>query len=119
MCIRDSCCDTLFNRPNRILNRERSDEESNPVSYTHLDVYKRQLQSHVISIAKQYHNEVEMEMDKTQVLSQIFIEEYSQELSLKGPLCISINREEAEGENKRLNLGDYFYGCLLYTSRCV
>lgn len=76
-------------------------------------VFERSLQSHVISIAKQYHDEVEMEMDKTQVLSQIFIEEYSQELSLKGPLCISINREEAEGENKRLNLGDYFYGTVL------
>lgn len=76
-------------------------------------VFETKLQSHVITVAKRYHNEVEDEMDKTQALSQLFIEEYSQELSLKGPLYISIEGNEPGKESRRLNLGDYFYGTVL------
>lgn len=69
-------------------------------------VFEQELESHIIAIAKRFHPAVDENMDDPQILSQIFIEEYSQELLLKGPLSIDIDGRE-------LDLGVFRYGTVL------
>ncbi len=69
-------------------------------------VFEQDLQSHIIAVAKSFHPAVDENMNDTQILSQLFIEEYSQELLLKGPLYISI-------DGKEVDLGDFRYGMVL------
>lgn len=65
---------------------------------------------HIIAKARAYCKDVEAEMDDTEVLSQLCIEEYSQEMSLKGALQIEI----VQGEKCAvIDLGEYFYGTVL------
>lgn len=72
--------------------------------------FEKSAQEHVISKAKEYCDEIEPEMNDTEVLSQLFIEEYSQELALKGPLRISIQKDKTMVE---LDLAVYLYGTVL------
>ena len=75
-------------------------------------LFEKKLESTVLSIARKYHTDIEEGMDHTQVLSQLFIEEYSQELALKGPLRISVDGQE-------INLGQFRYGAVLNSQMLV
>ena len=74
-----------------IANRQNTITEENPVSYTHLDVYKRQ---GAYNLEK--HNEIITIVDKS---------EYQKLMNF-------INREDPKAFVT-------IYNCLLYTSRCV
>lgn len=65
-------------------------------------------QSYVIAQARRFCTDVDEEMDNTTVLSQIFIEEYAQELSIKGPLEVEMKTEE--GELRRVSTKNWIYG---------
>lgn len=69
-------------------------------------VFETFCQSTIIAMARQHHPFVEEDMDNTQVLSQIFIEEYAQELAVKGPLVIEIDGRE-------IDLASFSYGTVL------
>lgn len=71
-------------------------------------LFEKQLQSVIINIAKKYNPTVEEDMDDSEVLFQLSIEEYSQELNLKG--CL-----ELEVDGIRLNTGENHYGTVLNT----
>lgn len=68
--------------------------------------FENEFQSTVLSIARKYHTGIEDGMNDTQILSQLLIEEYSQELALKGALWITV-----DGEN--INLEEFRYGAVL------
>lgn len=72
--------------------------------------FERCAQSHIIAKAREYCEDVEAEMDDGEVLSQLYIEEYSQEMSLKGALQIGIVQENRYSV---IDLGAYFYGTVL------
>ena len=74
--------------------------------------FERDVQSHVISVAKKYCPMVNSEMSDTEVLSQLYIEEYSQEMSVKGPLIIETFMD---GEEIIHDLKSYKYGTVLNT----
>lgn len=69
-------------------------------------IFEKDLQRNVLSIARKYHRNIEEEMNDSQILSQLLIEEYSQELAVKGPLCITVDGE-------KLDLGTFRYGAVL------
>lgn len=56
--------------------------------------FEKEVQSHLISIAKKYCDEIEEDMDDKSVLSQLLVEEYAQELEIKGPLRLVIESED-------------------------
>lgn len=58
--------------------------------------FEKLLQARVIRLAKTYHNQVEPTMTHTQVLSQLYIEEYSQELSVKGDLVVCLDGNDMD-----------------------
>lgn len=79
--------------------------------------FEKECQSFVVKQARKYCVKIdadldEAEMDDTEILSQIFIEEYAQELSVKGPLSLEI---KVPGETgwKYIQTGDWFYGVTL------
>ena len=72
--------------------------------------FQDQKESYVIKKAKKFCPDVVVEMSDTEVLSQIFIEEYSQQMEVKGPLRISLKKDDKESV---LDLGEYFYGTIL------
>lgn len=62
--------------------------------------FEKDVQNHVISTAKKYYDEeVEQDMDDTAVLEQLLIQEYAQEMALKGPLRLKIAGKEDENGN--------------------
>lgn len=69
-------------------------------------VFENEFQSTVLSIARKFHPGIEEGMNDTQILSQLLIEEYSQELALKGPLWIRV-------DGKKINLGEFRFGAVL------
>lgn len=75
-------------------------------------LFENSLESVVLSIARKYHEDIEEGMNNTQILSQLLIEEYSQELAVKGPLRISVNGQE-------INLGQFCYGAVLNSQMLV
>ena len=75
-------------------------------------LFENSLESVVLSIARKYHEDIEEGMNNTQLLSQLLIEEYSQELAVKGPLRISVNGQE-------INLGQFCYGAVLNSQMLV
>lgn len=75
-------------------------------------LFENSLESIVLSIARKYHEDIEEGMNNTQILSQLLIEEYSQELAVKGPLRISVNGQE-------INLGQFCYGAVLNSQMLV
>lgn len=68
--------------------------------------FERELETRVLSIARKYHGSVEDNMDDSQVLSQLFIEEYSQELAIKGELRVEV-------DERTLDLSAFPYGTVL------
>lgn len=77
-------------------------------------VFEHCYQGTVLSIARRYHPDVNDSMDDTQVLSQIYLEEYAQQLAVKGPLKVILKGDgkaaAAEGE---IDLSPFLYGAVL------
>lgn len=69
-------------------------------------IFEKQLQTKIIGIAKKYSDEIDEEMEDSDILSQLYIEEYSQELNIKGSLLIEI-------EGNIIDTGFYRYGTVL------
>lgn len=72
--------------------------------------FERELQDKVIRIARRYYEEIEEidAMEDTQVLSQLYIEEYAQELLVKGSLKLEVM-------GRRLDTGIFPFGTVLNT----
>lgn len=70
----------------------------------------KKVQNYIVAKARQYCHDIEEAMSDTEVLSQLFIEEYSQELTLKGPLKLCL---EKDGEQVELDSKKYYYGTVL------
>ena len=51
-------------------------------------VFERMLKSRVVSIGRKYHPMVDEAMGEHEILSQMYVENYAQELELKGELRI-------------------------------
>lgn len=68
--------------------------------------FERELESRVLSIARKYHENVDDSMNDSQVLSQLFLEEYSQELAIKGELLVEV-------DGQTLDLSAFSYGTVL------
>ena len=71
-------------------------------------VFENRLKSRVISIGKKYHPMIDKAMKDQQVLSQLYLETYAQELELKGELKIVLAGREAD-------LSMFPYGLVLNT----
>ncbi|MDF2942342.1 MAG: hypothetical protein K0S01_1200 [Herbinix sp.] len=71
-------------------------------------VFEKEFQDKIIRIARKYSTEIEDTMEDTEVLSQLYIEEYAQELSVKGSL-----RLEVSGYS--IDTGIFPYGTVLNT----
>lgn len=69
-------------------------------------VFEHCYQGAVLSIVRRYHPDVDDSMDDTQALSQIYLEEYAQQLAVKGPLRLVLNGEE-------IDLAPFRYGAVL------
>ncbi|MEK5180351.1 Wadjet anti-phage system protein JetD domain-containing protein [Paenibacillus odorifer] len=68
--------------------------------------FEKILQSRIISQARKYHPDVDDNMSESEVLSQLYIEEYSQELAVKGELILEVSGE-------RIDLSKFIYGTVL------
>jgi len=71
-------------------------------------IFEKKLQTFIVNAAKKYNDEIDDAMEVPDVLSQLYIAEYSQELSIKGSLRISV-------ENKIIDTKDFIYGTVLNT----
>lgn len=69
-------------------------------------VFEKTLKSRVVSIGRKYHPMIDEAMSEYEVLSQLYLEHYAQELALKGELQIVLN-------GKRNDLGMFPYGLIL------
>lgn len=69
-------------------------------------VFEHCYQGTVLSIVRRYHPDVDDSMDDTQVLSQIYLEEYAQQLAVKGSLRLVLDGEE-------IDLAPFRYGAVL------
>ena len=74
-------------------------------------IFEKEMEGHIISAAKKFCPDIEREMDDTTILQQLFIEEYAQELSLKGELHFRIKEEN--GSFQEINTGCYCFGTTL------
>lgn len=72
--------------------------------------FEQEAESHVLAAARKYWDEIDEGMDDKTVLSQLLIEEYAQELAVKGPLRIAVS---AEGGEQELDLSKFRYGTVL------
>lgn len=70
--------------------------------------FEKELQDKIIRIARRYHECVEDTMEDTEVLSQLNIEEYAQEMSIKGCLRIKVM-------DKLIDTGVFPFGTVLNT----
>lgn len=71
-------------------------------------VFEEQLKSRVVAIGKHYHPMIDDAMKDSQVLSQLYLETYAQELALKGELRILLAGREVD-------LAQFPYGVVLNT----
>jgi hypothetical protein len=71
-------------------------------------VFEKELQDKVIRIARKYSEDIEDTMEDTEVLSQLYIEEYAHELSVKGILRIEV-------AGSVIDTGVFPYGTVLNT----
>jgi len=69
-------------------------------------VFENKFKSKVISIAKNYHPTVDEEMEDYQVLEQLYLDTYSQEMAVKGALKIQLDGQE-------IDLASFVYGTVL------
>lgn len=63
-------------------------------------------EKHIITLARTWCGEIDEGMDDKTVLSQLYIEEYAQELAMKGPLRIELS-------GKEIDLSAFIYGTVL------
>lgn len=75
--------------------------------------FEKEVQAHIITIAKNYCNDVTEDMDDTSVLEQLLIKEYGQEMALKGPLKLLI--QEPNGTEQEIDTSNFKYGFVLNT----
>ncbi|MBP3926745.1 MAG: DUF2399 domain-containing protein [Clostridium sp.] len=72
-------------------------------------VFQSKLKPRVVSITKKYHHPmVDDSMEDYQVLEQLYLTDYAQELAVKGELRIELNGQE-------INLAQFPYGTVLNT----
>lgn len=86
-------------------------------------VFEHIYQGTVISIAKRYHQDASDGMDDTQILSQLYLEEYAQELAVKGPLRLRLRpgsgvvgetvAERGGKPAEEVDLAPFIYGAVL------
>lgn len=69
-------------------------------------IFEKILQSRIILQARKYSSDLDDTMNDSEVLSQLYIEEYSQELAVKGELIL-----EVAGE--KIDLSVFIYGTVL------
>lgn len=68
--------------------------------------FEKVLQSRIISQARKYHPDLDDNMNDSEILSQLYIEEYSQELAVKGELILEV-------DGKKIDLSAFIYGTVL------
>ena len=71
-------------------------------------VFENVLRTRVVSILSTYHPDVDEAMNDKEILSQVYLEEYAQELAVKGNLKIIL-------KGKEISLADFYYGTVLNT----
>ena len=71
-------------------------------------IFETELRTKVISILRSYNLDTDDAMDDKEILSQVYLEEYAQELALKGNLKISL-------DGRDISLSDFCYGTVLNT----
>lgn len=71
-------------------------------------VFENVLRTRVVSILSAYHPDVDEAMNDKEILSQVYLEEYAQELAVKGNLKIIL-------KGKEISLEDFCYGTVLNT----
>lgn len=71
-------------------------------------VFEKTLKSRVVSIAKKYHPMIDDAMEDYEILSQLYLETYAQQLELKGELRIRLAGREVD-------LSRFPYGAVLNT----
>ncbi|MBS6642725.1 MAG: DUF2399 domain-containing protein [Clostridiaceae bacterium] len=69
-------------------------------------LFEKRFQKKILNIAKAHNPEIDDNMDKTSILSQLYLEEYSQELALKGNVIL-----ELEGQS--IDLSPFIYGLVI------
>ncbi|WP_116058626.1 Wadjet anti-phage system protein JetD domain-containing protein [Cohnella phaseoli] len=69
-------------------------------------IFEKVFQLRIISQARKYHPDIDDNMNDSEVLSQLYIEEYSQELALKGELILELAGEQ-------IDLSVFIYGTVL------
>lgn len=72
--------------------------------------FEKELEKHVLNVARKYCSEITEDMDARTALEQLMIEEYSQELAVKGPLKLKVWKGS---EAKRVDISDFVYGTVL------
>lgn len=72
--------------------------------------FEKEAEKHIISIARKYCGEIDEGMDDKTVLNQLLIEEYAQELELKGPLLLALYDQ---GKEESIDLSAFKYGTVL------
>lgn len=73
---------------------------------SHSKEFERKLQNVMITAAKKYCPDVEEGMEASSVLSQLYIEDYSQQLWIKGDLRLEL-------EGRKQDYSDFIYGAAL------
>lgn len=68
--------------------------------------FEKEAEKHIITLARAYCQEIDEGMDDKTVLSQLYIEEYAQELAVKGPLKVELSGRTAD-------LSVFTYGTVL------
>ena len=71
-------------------------------------LFEKVLRTRVVSILSAYHPDVDEAMNDKEILSQVYLEEYAQELAVKGNLKIIL-------KGKEIFLADFCYGTVLNT----
>lgn len=71
-------------------------------------VFEEKLQKTIIAKARKYNSSIDESMEKSQVLEQLYIEEYAQELHLKGSLLLEL-------DGVTIDTGIFHYGTVLNT----
>ena len=71
-------------------------------------IFEEKLKSRVVSVLSRYHPEADDAMSEREILSLVYLEDYAQQLAIKGNLKIEL-------EGKEIDYGDQIYGTVLTT----
>jgi len=69
-------------------------------------VFENRLKTRVIAIARHYHPDVDDSMGDDQILGRLHLDQYTQEMAIKGALTILL-------DGKEIDLADFSYGIVL------